>query len=51
MRNIFLEKSRTKFGGEASPRPFYKKSQLSISPDKKSEMFYGLLWTAKIHQN
>ena len=51
MRNIFLEKSRTKCGGEASPRPFYKKSQLSISPDKKSEMFHGLLWSAKIYQN
>ena len=25
MPNIFLEKSYTKYGGEASPRPFYKK--------------------------
>ena len=24
IRNIFLEKSYTKYGGEASPRPFYK---------------------------
>ena len=24
MRNIFLEKSYTKFYGKASPRPFYK---------------------------
>ena len=31
MRNIFLEKSYTKFGGEVSPRPFHKKSKLSIS--------------------
>ena len=31
MRNIFLEKSYTKYGGEASPRPFYKISKLSIS--------------------
>ena len=23
MRNVFLEKSLTKFGGETSPRPFY----------------------------
>ena len=25
MKNIFLEKSYTKYGGEASPRDFYKK--------------------------
>ena len=25
MRNIFLEKSYTKYVGEASPRPFYRK--------------------------
>ena len=25
MKNIFLEKSYTKYGGEASPRAFYKK--------------------------
>ena len=31
MSNIFLEKSCTKSDGEASPRPFYKKSSLSIS--------------------
>ena len=33
MRNIFLEKSKTKLGGETSPRPFSKKSKLSISLD------------------
>ena len=27
MRNIFLEKSYTKFSGEARPRPFYKRSK------------------------
>ena len=27
MRNIFFEKSYTKCGGEASTRPFYKKSK------------------------
>ena len=31
MRNIFLEKSITECGGETSPRPFIKKSKLSIS--------------------
>ena len=30
-RNSFLEKSYTKCGGEASPRPFHEKSKLSIS--------------------
>ena len=38
MRNIFLEKSYTKSGGEASPRPFYKKLKLSISLDQESEI-------------
>ena len=30
MRNIFVEKSYTKCGGETIPRPFSKKSQLSL---------------------
>ena len=34
MRNIFLEKSYTKYGGETIPRPFSKKSKLSISLDQ-----------------
>ena len=34
MWNIFLEKSYTKFGGEASPRRFYKKWKLSVSLDQ-----------------
>ena len=38
MRNIFLKKSFTKYGGEASPGPFYKKSKLSKSMDTLSEM-------------
>ena len=38
MRNIFLEKSYTKWGGDASPRPLYKKSKFSISLDQQSEM-------------
>ena len=33
MRNIFLEKSYTKYGGETSPRPFYEKSKFSKSMD------------------
>ena len=31
VRNIFLEKSYTKCGGETSPRPFSEKLKLSIS--------------------
>ena len=34
MRNIFLNKSYTKCGGETIPRPFTKKSKLSISLDQ-----------------
>ena len=34
MRNIFCEKWYTKFGGETSSRPFYKKWKLSISLDQ-----------------
>ena len=34
MRNIFLEKSCTKCGGETIPRPFSKKIKLSRSFDK-----------------
>ena len=34
MRNVFLEKSYTKCGGETSPRLFSAKSNLSISLDQ-----------------
>ena len=34
MRNIFLEKSYTKHGGETSPGPFPGKSKLNISLDQ-----------------
>ena len=34
MRNIFLEKSSTKFGGRTSPRPFPGKLKLSIALDQ-----------------
>ena len=42
MRNVFLEKSYKKCGGETSPRPFYKKSKLSISLDQLSKSLYRL---------
>ena len=34
MRNIFLEMSYTKCGGETSPRPYPEKSKLSTSLDQ-----------------
>ena len=42
LKKVFLEKSYTKCGGEASPRPFYNKSKLSMSVDQQSEMLSGL---------
>ena len=37
MRNMSLEKTRTKCDVKASPRPFYKKSK-SLSLEQHSEM-------------
>ena len=42
LRNIFLEKSYTKCGGETIPRSFYKKSKLTISLDQYSKVLYVL---------
>ena len=42
MKNIFLEKSYTKYGGKTSPRPFSEKLKLSISLDQWSKVFYSL---------
>ena len=38
LRNIFLQKSYTKCGGESIPRHFFKKSKLSISVDQYSKV-------------
>ena len=43
MRNIFLEKSYTKCGGETSPRSFSEKLKLSISLDQWSKVLYSLV--------
>ena len=43
MRNIFLEKSFTKCGGETSSRPFSEKLKLTISLDQLSKVLYNLL--------
>ena len=42
LRNIFLEKPFTKYGGETSPSAFSEKLKLSISLDQYSEVFYSL---------
>ena len=42
-RNIFLAKSYTQCGKETIPRPFSKKSKLSISVDRYSKVLYNLL--------
>ena len=42
MRNIFLEKSYSKYGGETIPRLFSKKRKLSISLDQQSKLLYSL---------
>ena len=44
MGKSFQDKSYKKYGGEASPRPFYKKSELSISLDQQSEIIYSSFW-------
>ena len=43
LRNIFLEKSYTKYGGKTIPRPFSEKSKSSISLDQQSKVLYSLL--------
>ena len=42
MRNIFLEKSYAKSGGETSLRPFSGKLKLSRSLYQYSKIFYNL---------
>ena len=39
MRNIFVQISYTKFGGEAGPKPFYKKRKINMSLYQQYEMF------------
>ena len=42
MKNIFLEKSCEKCGGETIPRPSSKKSKLTRSLDQYSKVLYSL---------
>ena len=41
-RNIFLEKSLLKCGGETSLRPFDEKLKLTISLDQKPKVLHSL---------
>ena len=42
MRNVFLEKSFTKCGGQTSPRPCSEILKRSISLDQQSKVLYSL---------
>ena len=42
MKNIFLEKSYAKCGGETIPSPFSKKSKLSISLDQQPKVLCNM---------
>ena len=49
MRTIFFGKLHTKCDGDTIPRPFSKKSKLSISLDQYSKVWYNFfLWYAKL---
>ena len=43
LRNIFLEKSHAKCGGESISGHFLKKAKLSLSLDQKCRVSYSLL--------
>ena len=42
MRNIFLQKSYTKFGVDPNPRPFSKNAKLSTSLDQQPKFSNSL---------
>ena len=44
MKNVFLGKSYTKYGGETSHIHFYKKLKLNKSLDQQSEMLQNLFF-------
>ena len=49
MRNIFLEKSYSRCGGEASPRPFSENLKLIISLDQWRKVLCSIfLWNPKL---
>ena len=48
MKNTFLEKSHIKCGRETIPRPFSKKSRLSIFLDQCSKILYFVLIVCQV---
>ena len=49
MRNILLEKSYSRCGGEASLRPFSENLKLTISLDQWRKVLYSIfLWNPKL---
>ena len=44
MKKTFLEKSYTKCYGETIPRPFSKKSKLSVFLEQYSKVLYNLFY-------
>ena len=51
MTNFFLKNLYTKYGWEASPRLFYKKSKLTKSLDQQSELYMSDLRSTEKYQN
>ena len=54
MKNLFFQKSYTKCGGQTIPRPFSKKSKLSVSLSKvlcSLVLLYAKLRAIEIHWN
>ena len=54
LKNIFLEKSLTKCGGETFRRPFFKKPKLNISLDQYSKflyIFFFIVWQVEDCRN
>ena len=54
MRNIFLEKSYTKCGGETSPRPFSEKLQINNISGSMVESFIQfafIVWEIEGYRN
>ena len=51
LRNIFLEKSCTKYGGETILTPFFEKLKLSISLDQCFIYFVYIVCEVKDYRN
>ena len=51
VRNIFPEKSYTKYGGEALPRPFFKKSKIEHISSLKFIEFVFIVSPSKGYRN